>query len=83
MKNKYFADNVNLVITIEKDGKHLAYAQKEYSSNNLYYVIKHIKGIKTLNVCSSFKKAQELATFWNNCYKNNNTLMSWDEYANL
>lgn len=81
--NKYFNDNVNLIITIEKNGKHYSYAQKEPSTNNLAYVFKSIKYLSTLNICSSYKKAQELAEFWNECFEKNNTLMSYDELAQL
>lgn len=83
MKNKYFIDNVNMIISLENKGKYYAYALKEYSNYNLYYTIKNIKALKTVNICKSYNKAKELANIWNESYKNNNTLMTINELKEI
>ena len=67
--------NVNLVLNEQTDGKFCAYAVKIPGSYDLLSSLSGYKNIVTANVCTSFKAAQELARFWNECYIKNGTYM--------
>lgn len=69
MKN----NNIFVVISNEKDGKHNAFALKVSRMQNLASLTKDSKYISSLNVFETWKEAQEVARFWNKCYENNGT----------
>lgn len=66
MKNHYIA------IQIRENGKYYAYAIKVSESDNLLSKL-DIKDIISANICDTKKRAEELVTFWNDCYKRNGT----------
>lgn len=70
-----FAKNVHLVIGIQKDGKHYAYARTVSGNNNLFTVLQGIPDLYTVNVCTSHKQAAQMAFIANLSYINNGTHM--------
>lgn len=66
MKNHYIA------IQIEENGKYYAYAIKATESDNLLSKLA-VTNIISANICDTKKRAEELVTFWNDCYKQNGT----------
>lgn len=75
---------INLLIGItNKNNHHYAYAYSVSDAYNLYPLINNIKGVSSVNVCKTLKEAKQNADIWNNIYKNNNSLMSYDEIAEM
>ena len=68
MKKHYF------VINQSEKGKNIAVVIKATESENLLSVL-NIKNIITANICETKKAAEELAAFWNECYKANGTYL--------
>lgn len=68
MKYFYFA------VTVEKNGKYCAYVIKATESDNLLSKFE-IKGIKSANIYPTKKRAEEVATYWNKCFKENGTYL--------
>lgn len=66
--------NSYLVIVNMENGKRAAYVQKWHNSNNLACLLKNSK-IESANICDSKKEAQEIAEYWNQCYKRNGCYM--------
>lgn len=60
-----------MVVTCEDNGKLWSYAIKVPGSYNLVSVLAGIGGIKTANICQTYKRAQEIADCWNQTYKAN------------
>lgn len=54
-------------------GNHYAVADKCPESSNFLTAVKGYTGAVAVNICPTSKKAQELADFWNKCYKSNGT----------
>lgn len=80
MKN----NKINFIISIKnKSGKLMAFPLQSYSNYNLQCEFSKIKGLLTINYMPSYKQAKELSRKWNEAYKNNNNLMSYDEYHEL
>lgn len=65
--------NFYYVFVLTKDGKHFAFANKVHGSLNLYSVITSYKYLDTVHQCKTYTEAQDIAEFWNQCYKNNGT----------
>ena len=68
-KNTYF-------IIQEKNtenGKVFAHAEKVHNCYNLFKYFHPCRGydIVSINACSTWKEAQKVANFWNECAKNN------------
>jgi hypothetical protein len=68
MKKHYF------VINQSEKGKNIAVVIRATESENLLSVL-NIKNIITANICETKKAAEELAAFWNECYKENGTYL--------
>ena len=71
--------NINYVIVQEVDGKYIAHAETQRCYQNFKDIFTAIKSLDILHFFKSFKEAKEIAAFWNDCYKNNGTLMSTQE----
>ena len=73
---------MKFVVCISEDEKNYAYCIKATESDNLICKLK-IKNITSINIFQTHKKAAEIATLWNDCYKANGTYL-YDEtfYAN-
>lgn len=67
MKNTYF------IITHKLNGKYCAEVLKVGAGVNIVGYVKDCKTIYSLTVCESKKESENLASFWNECYKMNNT----------
>ena len=61
-----------LIVTIKEEGKNWAYVVKNDQSYNLLCDLE-IKNIVAANIMPSKKKAEELARYWNKCYRENGT----------
>lgn len=68
MKKHYF------VINQSEKGKNIALVIKATETENLLNTF-NIKNIITANICETKKAAEELASFWNECYKANGTYL--------
>ena len=66
MKNTYF------VVTHKLNGKHYSEVLRVGIGEN---IMKYVKcdTIECLTACESKKEAEHLVSFWNECYKDNNT----------
>ena len=67
--------NFYLACTIEENGKFYAYAVKAPQNSNLVSVLAGIANLKAANIYSTKKKAGEIVTFWNDCYRQNGTYL--------
>lgn len=67
-----------LAVTITENGKNFAYAVPVFGSENLCVVLTRIPGLTSANICASKKGAEDLSTFWNDCYKANGSYMFAD-----
>lgn len=73
---------LNFVLSYtSKDGKHYAIATQSDTNVNLLYEFdllyrkdKCLGDVGIIHYAPSKKKAEELARFWNKCYKENGTL---------
>lgn len=75
---------VNFIITIEnQNGKMYAYPYQTYDNYNLKSEFSKQKGLRTINYMTSWKKASELSNIWNKSFKEQNKLMTYDEYHDL
>lgn len=62
------------VISVKtEDGRRYAYADAIQNCNDLFWIFKNIKGLETVNACDTRRDADEIARYWNECYKNNGT----------
>lgn len=65
--------NAYYVVTEKKDGKFVSYALTVGRNQNIG---KDFFGkYDTVNNCSTKKEAEEIARYWNECYKKNGTYM--------
>ena len=69
MQNFYYAVNT------EDNGKICAFVIKASINDNLKYLFNGYKNLISINACPTEKRAEELANFWNECYKANGTYM--------
>ena len=67
-KSIYIAANFTV------DGKHYASVIRTAEYRNLLVDI-DVKNIVSADICPSKKKAEELAEFWNECYRKNGTYL--------
>ena len=67
MKNFYYA------ATREQNGKNYAFVIKASAGDNLLSVFARYGENLAVNACPTKKEAEELADFWNECYKKNGT----------
>lgn len=67
MRNLYFA------VSATENGKNYAYVLKVDSNSNLLNVFAHDKRMTVANYFPTKKKAEEIADFWNECFKKNGT----------
>lgn len=83
MKNFYITvavkgdKNKNIFSDEKKEYKegYLAYVIKVTESDNVMYHLEAIRGLMHANIRPTKKDAQELADFWNECYKKNGTYL--------
>lgn len=68
-KNFYYA------ISIEENGKFLAFAETLNNWNNLLVLFERYKNAKNITACSTRKDAEQLAILWNEDYIKNDTHM--------
>lgn len=68
---KYFYYAVNT----EDNGKIYAFVIKASINENLKTLFSGYKNLISINACPTKKRAEELANFWNDCYKTNGTYM--------
>lgn len=68
MKNFYF------VVNVKENNKLYACVIKATESDNLLSKFE-IKNISSVNIFPTKKRADEIAKFWNECYKKNGTHM--------
>jgi hypothetical protein len=64
------------VTTLTKDGKYQSFAHKVPYCNNLVGYCTSKKGLASVHsfdIFKTWKEAQKIANFWNDCYKNNGT----------
>jgi len=61
----------------KENGRNIAYAQRIHNCNNLLYAIHPRKDMElvSINACDTWKEAQEIARFWNECYQKNGTYL--------
>ena len=69
MKNYYF------VINTSENGKNFASVAKASAHENVLSVFDRIPNIITANICPTKKYAEDLAAYWNECYKKNGTYL--------
>jgi len=67
----YLPKNNYVVITQTIEEYHLSFADKIPGSYDLYHALQRYKNISGATMCTTWKAAQELATRWNEDYKNN------------
>lgn len=65
-------DKYTYFVIEEKDAateKMFAYAERVHNCNNLYKHFKPCKGFEiiSINACDTWKEAQRIASFWNEC----------------
>lgn len=70
-----------LVIIVKEHEKFHAFTQSATGSDNLFSQLNMWAGIQSANICASKKDAEQLAEFWNECYKNNGTWLYGSEEA--
>ena len=70
---------VNYVTVQQVNGKLWATAHSEDSHQDFSSIFKAIRNLYALHFFESHRKASETAELWNGCYRNNGTLMTWDE----
>lgn len=70
-----------LAVTTTENGKNYAYAVSVSGGQNIFGVLSSIPGITAANICTSKKDAEQLAKFWNECFKNNGTWLYSHEEA--
>lgn len=58
----------------DSNGDRCAFAYRLRNNNNLVGIATS-DDVYSMNACDSKKEAQQIATHWNNCYKNNGTYM--------
>ena len=67
MKNFYITFSAQL------DGKYWAGTMTVSSNDNIMNISQRIAGMQTANLCTTRKAAEELADYWNECFKRNGT----------
>ena len=67
MKNFYIAYSAQL------DGKNWAGVTVVSSNINIMNLSQCLHGVQTANLCATKKAAEELADYWNECFKRNGT----------
>lgn len=78
-KNFYAAVEYDVRDQYTNDGEepkiigHYASVMKIGHSDNLLAKLAHYGDIIAVNLCATKKQAEELAAFWNECYKKNGT----------
>lgn len=68
MKNFYF------VVNVKENDKLYAYVAKATEKDELLSKFK-IKNVISVNIFPTKKRADEIAKFWNECYKKNGTYL--------
>ena len=61
-------------INIKENGKYYAFVEPFSDSDNALAKLYH-KNMTSVNVYSTKKKAAEIASFWNDCYRKNGTYL--------
>jgi len=62
-----------IVVNINENGKHYAFADTIKTGNNLLPMFRRYENADIVHLCETRKSADEIAAFWNECYKNNGT----------
>ena len=62
-------------VSEQENGKNYAFALTVEENSNLLSIFSKYKHARIIHPCKSRIKAEELALFWNNCYKENGTFM--------
>lgn len=57
----------------DPEESYVAFAVSASGCENLVWVLDHIGGLVSANVCNSRKEAEEIARAWNETYKKNGT----------
>ncbi len=74
---------LNFVLSYTKNGKHFATTQQCCTLSNLYGAFrekdKFLGDLDIIHYCDSKKKAEELSRQWNESYKQNGTLQTFEE----
>lgn len=57
--------------------RYIAHAKKIHNSSNLLYAFHTASNMEliSVNACDTWKEAQEIARYWNECYENNGTYL--------
>ena len=66
--------NFYIAVQIKENGKYCAHMIRCTSSDNLLSKLK-IKNAVAASICPTKKAAQNLVTFWNDCFKQNGTYL--------
>lgn len=65
--------NFWLACSVVADGKRYAYTVKAPQNTNLLAVLRGVADLEIAEIHNTKKQAEEVAAFWNACYKNNGT----------
>lgn len=68
-----YAGSKNFFGDVYPENSFVSFAWSTSGCNNLLSVLDGIGGLKTVNICTSFKRAEEIANAWNETYKQNGT----------
>ena len=61
-------ENFYILVSVDKNGKHLAYVVKYNNAYDLKEFINSIEDLETANIIPTKKKALEIADEWNKTY---------------
>lgn len=67
--------SIFLVLTVDINEKHYSFVEVLRVGQNIKPLLERYQNIDCWHLCESRKQADELAIFWNNCYKNNGTYL--------
>lgn len=62
-----------LAVTESENGKNFSYVIGIGENENVFSALSRYKNLESGHIFPTKKKAQEVADFWNECYKNNGT----------
>ena len=67
--------SIFLTVVIQENGKNFAFVEVFRCGQNIKPMIERYKNAHIWHLCESRKQADNLAQFWNDCYKNNGTYL--------
>lgn len=67
--------NIYIVLNQHENNKNFAFVEVMHTGQNIKPILERYKNADIWHLCETRKQADDLAQFWNRCYKNNGTYL--------